>query len=146
MKKALKLCVLSLIVVSVIGCGNDKKDKPSALDPTSKKEEGTSQFQNDFEPLKEKLVGTKKESEYDYEITVYFEKEQTKNAVMRITCPDVESASMMREALQNAGIAKQAVSNGNLITYDYEDEAFVYKEMTKEQAKTALETEGYEVK
>ena len=146
MKKLLGLLAVAVLSLSVVGCGCTKEEeKVKPIDTESKYEDGTSRLINDFEALEDKVVGVRLSDNYVYKLTVYIENGKAKNAVMRITCPDEESAQGMFAAMSNLAGNKQVVLNENQVIYDYDNEKFVFGDMTKDEVKTSLENDGYEI-
>lgn len=148
MKLMLKVFMVLIFTFSVVGCGCEKKDKDnnSSIDNKQVIPDKISREENDFEKLDQKVVGYYQDGDYYYEIIVYFDKDKATNAVMTVVCPNVDSAVIMKNAMQNFNQNDEVYYKGKTVVYTYNEEEFPYKNLSKEETINILKTDNFKIK
>lgn len=146
MRKILSVTILSLFLVLAIGCG--KKENPKPVDRPSSSEEKIvdPREQKEFENLKEKLEFTGTFSDIEYYISIYFNKNKAVNGTVLLKCLNEETAKQQFSSHYNSDQYDQVVRDGNIISYDYNDKSFIYKDKNKDEVTLMIEGQGFTLK
>lgn len=150
MKIIVKAMVVALFALTIVGCGCEKAtDDKSSIDKNSNNvitPDKISREETDFEKLDQKVVGYRRDGEFYYEISIYFDQDNATNAVMTVVCPDSETAITMRNAMQNFNQNDEVYYNGKTVVYTYNENEFPYKSLSKEETIQLLTSDNFLIK
>ena len=144
MKK--KILVITIVLLMVVGCGNVKdSDKTSSSDLNSSEIILFPREQKDFEKYTDYVVATREDTNYSYELKIYFKNDKVVNSVWKIVCSNNDDAQIVYNGLYNNVNIQDAVINGNTIEYDYKAGKSDYYNFTLKDIYNTLVPQKYDI-
>lgn len=153
MKKIFSIFVIAIMMLAVSGCGCEnkkEKEQPSSTDnpssvPQKVELKEDSREEKDFESLDDRLTLFMVQGNIKYTMIVYFKDGKANNGVVQMECPSEQIAIDMYSSHRNDDMYEDVVIDGNMVSYDFSEKGFVYKNMTKDEATESLVGQGYKV-
>lgn len=153
MKKILSLLGLMLISLSMFGCGCNKESDNSS---TKNKDDKTSipvnvelkedsRKEKEFEKIEDKLSFYLVQGDIKYTMIVYFESDKAINGVVQMVCPNEKSATEMYSIHRYDEMYDDVVKDGLMVSYNFPEKNFAYKNMSKEDLTMSLLGQGYQL-